>query len=69
MVPASHRMSSSASSSPTSRPKPSGKGTGLGLPVSREILDHYGSRLEVETRDGEGTRGFSFRFLPVVRDT
>ena len=46
--------------------KPSGKGTGLGLPVCREILEQYGSKLEVETRDGEGTR-FSFE-LPLARE-
>ncbi len=35
------------------------KGTGLGLPISRQIIDHLGGRLWVESRPGEGAT-FSF---------
>ncbi|WP_227817939.1 sensor histidine kinase [Nitrogeniibacter aestuarii] len=34
-------------------------GTGLGLPISRQIIDHFGGRLWVESRPGEGAT-FSF---------
>ena len=32
------------------------QGTGLGLPISREIISHFGGRLWVESRPGEGAR-------------
>ena len=35
-------------------------GTGLGLAVASEILEHHGSKLEVQSTVGEGSR-FSFR--------
>jgi signal transduction histidine kinase len=41
------------------------KGFGLGLLVSRQIMESHGSRLEVESRAGQGSR-FHFR-LPVCR--
>jgi sigma-B regulation protein RsbU (phosphoserine phosphatase) len=36
------------------------KGTGLGLPICKEIVTHYGGRLMVESRKGEGS---TFTFL------
>ncbi len=36
------------------------KGTGLGLPICKEIITHYGGRLSVESRKGEGS---TFTFL------
>ncbi|TVS13675.1 MAG: histidine kinase, partial [Wenzhouxiangella sp.] len=38
------------------------RGSGLGLPISRQIIDHFGGRMWVESTLGEGAR-FSF-FLP-----
>jgi signal transduction histidine kinase len=35
------------------------QGTGLGLPICREIIGHFGGRLWVESRLGEGAT-FSF---------
>ena len=32
------------------------QGTGLGLPISREIISHFGGRLWVESRPGQGAR-------------
>ncbi len=43
--------------------KPPDEGTGLGLPVTREIVEGYGSRLEVTCPPGHGTT-FTFE-LPV----
>ncbi len=37
-------------------------GTGLGLPISRQIIEHFGGRMWVESVPGEGAK-FSF-FLP-----
>ena len=39
-------------------------GTGLGLPISRQIVDHLGGRLWVESTPGQGAT-FSFE-LPVA---
>ena len=39
-------------------------GTGLGLPISRQIVEHLGGRLWVESRAGDGAT-FSFT-LPVA---
>jgi signal transduction histidine kinase len=36
--------------------KPSGQGTGLGLSLSYDIIRSAGGQLNVETREGEGTR-------------
>jgi len=41
------------------------QGTGLGLPISRQIIEHLGGRLWVESRPGAGAC-FSFT-LPVLR--
>ena len=40
-------------------------GSGLGLPVTRRIIDDHGGRIEVRSREGEGTT-FVFK-LPAVR--
>jgi signal transduction histidine kinase len=41
------------------------QGTGLGLPICRRIITHFGGRLWVESKPGEGAT-FSFT-LPVKR--
>lgn len=43
------------------------RGTGLGLPISREIIQHFGGRLWVESELGKGAT-FSF-VIPLVRQT
>ncbi len=43
------------------------QGTGLGLPISRQIVEHYGGRLWVESRAGEGAT-FSF-LMPCGKST
>jgi signal transduction histidine kinase len=43
--------------------KPTGQGTGLGLSLSYDIVKAEGGKLEVDTKEGEGTT-FSVR-LPV----
>ena len=40
-------------------------GTGLGLPISRQIIEHFGGRLWVESVPGEGAT-FVFE-LPVAK--
>jgi signal transduction histidine kinase len=40
--------------------KPVGEGTGLGLAISHHIISGHGGRIEVESREGEGT---CFRIL------
>ena len=40
-------------------------GSGLGLPVTRRIIDDHGGRIDVQSREGEGTT-FIFK-LPAVR--
>jgi signal transduction histidine kinase len=40
-------------------------GTGLGLPISRQIIEHFGGRLWVESAPGEGAT-FIFE-LPVAK--
>jgi signal transduction histidine kinase len=42
----------------TNRPQ----GTGLGLPISRQIVEHFGGRMWVESTPGQGAT-FSF-YLP-----
>jgi Na+/proline symporter/nitrogen-specific signal transduction histidine kinase len=52
----------------TNRPQ----GTGLGLPISRQIVDHLGGALWVESKPGEGaTFSFTLRLSqpPVVAET
>ncbi|HEY0847958.1 MAG TPA: HAMP domain-containing sensor histidine kinase, partial [Noviherbaspirillum sp.] len=43
------------------------QGTGLGLPISRQIIQHFGGTLWVESKPGEGAT-FSFT-LPLKTDT
>jgi signal transduction histidine kinase len=43
------------------------QGTGLGLPISRQIVEHYGGRLWVESAAGEGAC-FSF-LMPCGKST
>jgi signal transduction histidine kinase len=43
------------------------KGSGLGLAISREIIDHFGGRLWVRSRPGDGST-FSFT-LPIKPGT
>ncbi|SKA83408.1 Na+/proline symporter [Thiothrix eikelboomii] len=42
------------------------QGTGLGLPISRQIVEHFGGRMWLESELGAGAR-FSF-FLPRLKD-
>jgi Na+/proline symporter/signal transduction histidine kinase len=42
------------------------QGTGLGLPISRQIIEHFGGRLWVESSPGQGAK-FSFT-LPLNRE-
>jgi signal transduction histidine kinase len=52
------------------------QGTGLGLPISREIVEHFGGKLWVESvpqdgaeNSGEFAAGSTFIFtLPLARD-
>jgi signal transduction histidine kinase len=44
------------------------QGTGLGLPISREIVEHFGGKLWVESRTG-GESGSTFYFtIPLAQD-
>ncbi|MDQ3550754.1 MAG: response regulator, partial [Bacteroidota bacterium] len=42
------------------------KGTGLGLPICKEIIEHHGGRIWLESKIGKGSK-FSFA-LPVVKE-
>jgi signal transduction histidine kinase len=44
------------------------QGTGLGLPICREIINHFGGRLWVESEPGKGaTFAFTLPFSPAQR--
>ncbi|MFS8035475.1 ATP-binding protein [Xanthobacter sp. AM11] len=45
-------------------------GTGLGLPISRQIVDHFGGKMWLEQQEGSGAR-FAFRlpFQPKTEET
>jgi GAF domain-containing protein/DNA-binding response OmpR family regulator len=43
------------------------KGTGLGLPICKEIIEHHGGRIWLESKVGEGSK-FSFA-LPAVKES
>lgn len=46
-------------------PRERRQGTGLGLPISRQIVEHYGGRIGVHSRVGEGA---TFHFTLPLRD-
>lgn len=45
-----------------------GKGTGLGLSVSHGIIENHGGRIQVESREGEGTTFYIFLPMPENED-
>ncbi len=53
------RSSSRNSARPATRLTDKPQGTGLGLPISRQIIEHFGGRLWVDSEPGRGAT-FSF---------
>ena len=48
--------------------KKRGEGSGLGLSICRELIEQFGGKISVETREGEGTT-FSIKLLEADLDS